>query len=247
MTDSARSLNGTQGSGCISVLLANSHRLVRELVVNGLELEPGICVIGTAATADEALAMAARIAPDVVILSVGLAGADPTQTACKLRSTSSASRVLVLAEDEDQSVLTGNIRCGANGYITTGCSMAELAAAVRAVHEGTMHVPTPMLGPLISTLIGDSREQREARRRLSRLTQREREALALLVKGASTDGIAAALVISPDTARSHVQHVLSKLGVHSRLEAAAYVVERGVVEELPEVPDVPARRARAHA
>jgi two-component system nitrate/nitrite response regulator NarL len=89
-----------------------------------------------------------------------------------------------------------------------------------------------MLGPLLKRLIVRRREQDEALRRMSRLTRREREVLALLAEGADNDGIAQALVISPQTARTHIQNVLSKLGVHSRLEAAAFVVQNGILDEL---------------
>jgi DNA-binding NarL/FixJ family response regulator len=89
-----------------------------------------------------------------------------------------------------------------------------------------------MLGPLLTHLIRRHREEEEARRRLRDLTRREREVLALLAEGTDNDAIAQRLVISPETARTHVQNVLHKLGVHSRLEAAAFVLQNGVLREL---------------
>lgn len=233
-------------SGGISIVLAHGQRLVRDLLAAGLNTVGDIEVVGTAATEREALAAAGRNTPAVVILAVGLPGADPVRTTCAVRARSSQSRVLVLADNEDQAVLTSNLRCGANGFITMDCTLADLAAAIRRVHEGEMHLPQMMLGPLISTLMKNSAEQREARGRLNELTRRERETLALLIQGCDTARIAARLVITPETARTHVQNVLAKLSVHSRLEASAYVVERGLVDELPEVPEVTGRALASH-
>jgi two-component system nitrate/nitrite response regulator NarL len=89
-----------------------------------------------------------------------------------------------------------------------------------------------MLGALLSRLIVHRRQQDEALKRMARLTRREREILALLAEGADNDAIAQELVISPQTARTHIQNVLGKLGVHSRLEAAAFVLQNGIMEDL---------------
>ena len=92
-----------------------------------------------------------------------------------------------------------------------------------------------MLGSLLQRLIHRRREQDDAVRQLSKLTRRERQVLGLLAGGADNDRIAQVLVISPETARTHVQHVLNKLGMHSRLAVAAFVVANGLVDELAAV------------
>jgi DNA-binding NarL/FixJ family response regulator len=89
-----------------------------------------------------------------------------------------------------------------------------------------------MLGALLQRLIHRRRERDAALRRMAELTRREREVLALLAQGADNDGIAQRLVISPETARTHIQNVLGKLDVHSRLEAAAFVVQNGILDDL---------------
>jgi two-component system nitrate/nitrite response regulator NarL len=95
-----------------------------------------------------------------------------------------------------------------------------------------MIIPRRMLGALLGRLIKRRREQDEALRLMSKLTPREREILGLLSKGSDNHMIARELVISPETARTHIQKVLTKLGVHSRLEAAAFVVKNGILDEL---------------
>ena len=89
-----------------------------------------------------------------------------------------------------------------------------------------------MLGALLQRLIHRRRERDEALKRMAKLTRREREVLALLAQGADNDGIAQHLVISPETARTHIQNVLGKLDVHSRLEAAAFVTQNGILDDL---------------
>src|SRR5919106_687622 len=127
----------------------------------------------------------------------------------------SESDVEVVAEARD------GLEAGASGYLTKESPLAELIDAARAIHRGETLIPRRMLGALLARLIRRRREQDEALRRMSKLTRREKEVLALLAGGGDNDAIAQALVISPQTARTHIQNVLGKLGVHSRLEAAA--------------------------
>jgi len=115
--------------------------------------------------------------------------------------------------------------------LTKESPLSELIYASRAIDRGETVVPPRMLGPLLTRLIHRRSERDDAMRRVSLLTRREREVLALLAEGADNGGIAAALVISPETARTHIQNVLNKLGVHSRLEAAAFVRETRVLLE----------------
>jgi DNA-binding NarL/FixJ family response regulator len=113
--------------------------------------------------------------------------------------------------------------------------MMELITAIRALYRGEAMVPPMMLGPLLAALIRRRREQAAIMQRLSGLTRREREVLLLVCRGADSRTIAEELVISPETARTHVQNVLSKLGVHSRLEAAALIGPDDLLEQLVEM------------
>jgi DNA-binding NarL/FixJ family response regulator len=137
-----------------------------------------------------------------------------------------------LARDEDQIALLDALEAGAAGFITRTSALGELITAIRAIHRGEAMVPPMMLGPLLAALIRRRREQANVMQRLSSLTRREREVLLLVCRGAHSRSIAEELVISPETARTHVQNVLSKLGVHSRVEAAALMGPDDMLDQL---------------
>ena len=182
----------------------------------------------------QAVAEAERSQPDVVLLDASLPNCDGIRATSLIRDRVPASRVLILCGEEDDRVLVDALEAGANGFLSKGSPLSELIDAARALFRGEILIPPKMMGGLLARLIRRRREQDEAHRRLSRLTRRELEVLRFLARGADNDGIAQALVISPQTARTHVQNVLGKLGVHSRLEAAAFVTRSGLLDELLE-------------
>jgi DNA-binding NarL/FixJ family response regulator len=216
----------------IRILLADSQSLFREAVKVVLGSEPGLEVVAEAGDGLEAVAEAERTGPNVALVDLNLPNCDGVRATFLITERVPSCRVVVLADDEDESVLVNAVEAGASGFLTKESPLAELIHATRAIHRGETLIPRQMLGPLLKRLIVRRREQDEALRTMSRLTRREREVLALLAEGADNDGIAQALVISPQTARTHIQNVLSKLGVHSRLEAAAFVVQNGILDEL---------------
>lgn len=214
------------------VLVAIESRLYLEMLKSGLEQEPDIDVVGDAGDAESAIAAAESTKASVVLMSSGLPGFADGQAGCMLRDRYPTCRIIVLADDRDQRLLADGLGCGASGYLTKDCTMAELVEAVRGVARGEVLVPPSMLGPLLSDLMERRKGHEEALLRLSRLSPRERQVLALVARGKKTADIAEALVISPETARTHVQNTLTKLGVHSRLEAASFVIEHGLVGHL---------------
>jgi DNA-binding NarL/FixJ family response regulator len=223
------------GQEPIKVLLADAQGLVREALRSVLENAHDIVVVAEAADGMQAIAEAERTRPDVALVDADLPNRDSTHTTLSIRERVPGCRVLMLSDGVDQRALTVAIEFGASGFLTKGSPIAELLDAVRAVHQGDTLVPPRMLGSLLQSLIHRRREQDDAVRQLSKLTRRERQVLGLLAGGADNDRIAQVLVISPETARTHVQHVLNKLGMHSRLAVAAFVVANGLVDELTAV------------
>jgi DNA-binding NarL/FixJ family response regulator len=133
---------------------------------------------------------------------------------------------------DDVDVLVAALEAGATGFVGRSGDVVELLAAIHAVVSGESVIPGHLLGGLLRHLIERRREDSEAHERFRTLSNREQEVLRLLGQGLDQAGIAHALLISPQTARTHIQNVLAKLGVHSRVEAAGFAVEHGFVNAL---------------
>jgi two-component system nitrate/nitrite response regulator NarL len=168
----------------------------------------------------------------VILLDADLPNGTLTEAVSMLRECSSRSRVFVLAGERDHDVLAEVLEAGASGYETKEATLSELIEAVRTVGRGGFSAPGSMISTLLSGLVHRRRTHDGALRRLSQLTRRERQVLAMLARCGDTNRIARDLVISPETARTHIQNVLGKLGVHSRLEAAAFVLENQILQDL---------------
>lgn len=216
------------GERTVRVVVADAHSLFREALAAALATEAGLEVVAQARDGLEAVQQVERTEPDVAVLDADLPTYDVVRTTRHIRERVRRCRVLVLAADEDEDTLTEAIHAGASGYLTKGHRLKELVAAIRQIDRGQTLVPPHLLGRLLDRLITRARTQDQAGRRLARLTLREREVLNLLAQGGDNQSIAAALVISPQTARTHIQNVLVKLRVHSRLEAAAIAIQNGM-------------------
>jgi NarL family two-component system response regulator LiaR len=218
--------------GGIRILLADEQSLFREAVRVVLEAEPGMEVVAEARDGVQAVLEAEKSHPHVAFVDSNLPNRDVIQTTRAIRSHVPECRVVVVGSEGDNEILIDAVKAGACGFLTRESPLLELIDAARTVHRGETLIPGHMLGTLLDALIRQRRGEDEALKRAARLTRREKEVLALLAEGANNDVIAQCLVISPQTARTHIQNVLGKLGVHSRLEAAAFVVQNGILGDL---------------
>lgn len=214
----------------VRILLADAHSLFREALSAALAGQPDLAVVAEAEDGLEAVGEATRMEPEVAVLDADLPNCEGVRAARLIRERVPGCRVVLLAAEEEQDTLADAINAGVNAYLTKASPLADLVDAIRAVHRGDTLVPARMLGGLLDRLVNRRREQSDAVRRIGRLTPREREVLALLAQGGDNDSIARDLVISPQTARTHIQNVLVKLGVHSRLEAAAVAIRNGLLD-----------------
>jgi two-component system, NarL family, nitrate/nitrite response regulator NarL len=215
----------------LRVVLAEPHRLLRDALREALRDEHGFEVVATDGDTSATLLQVERVRAAVVL--VGATLRDELPALCeRLHGLDASTRALVFDGEGSEDNLLHAIESGAAGYVTGEGGLAGVAEAIRCITRGEAVVPPAMLGPLLRRLISRQREAAEAAERLVTLTPREREVLSLLVEGRDVDGIAAALFISPETARTHVQRVLRKLGVHSRLEAITLVATTGLAERL---------------
>jgi DNA-binding NarL/FixJ family response regulator len=218
--------------GEIRILLADGQPLFLDAVRAAIDAEADLRIVATAGDGIQAVAEVQRERPHVAVIDLDLPNGDGLRTTRQIAQSVPDCRVLVLAEREDPEALLRAIQAGASGFVARSSLVRELVEAARKVRAGETVVPPLLLPGLISSLVRRRREQDDAAPRMSRLTGRERQVLNLLAEGADNDQIARILVISPETARTHVQNALGKLGVHSRLEAVALITRTGILADL---------------
>ena len=208
----------------ISVLIVDDHPVVRRGLRVLLEVQDGIEVAGEAGDGATALALAAELAPDVVLLDLKLPGLDGIAVLGELRTRDSQARVLVLTSATEPASASLAIRSGAAGVVYKDVDPDALVRAIRSVHDGHLLLAPEAAGSLVRTAAGWNPAAG-----LDALTSREREVLAEIAKGRSNREIARTLGVSEKTVKAHVSSVLAKLGVQDRTQAALVAVrhERG--------------------
>jgi DNA-binding NarL/FixJ family response regulator len=202
----------------VRVLLADDHRLMREGTAALLGADERIEVVGLARDGREALALAERRRPDVVLLDLNMPEVDGLEACARLRKQD-GPEVLMLTVSEEEPDLYAALRVGAAGYLTKDVPPAELIEAVLAVARGEPRIAPAMASRMLADL---GRGEAPPEDPLARLSDREREVLALLAEGLRNREIAERLVISEPTVKTHVRHVLEKLRIRNRAEAAAF-------------------------
>ena len=233
---SEQGMGMADGGSRIRVLLADEQVLFREAARVVLESQGDLEIVADAGDGLGCVAECERTRPDIAFIALDLPGCDGIRAAALISERVPSCGIVLLAKNDDLQTLVAALEAGAGAFLTKDTPFSELVEAARTVARGETLIPRQMLGPLLGKLIRRRRQQDEALTKLDRLTRREREILSLLAQGADNQAIAQDLVISPETARTHIQKVLGKLGVHSRLEAAAFVMKHGILEELTGVP-----------
>jgi NarL family two-component system response regulator LiaR len=212
----------------IRVLLVDDHAVVREGLRAFLELQDGIEVAGEAGDGEEAVAEAARLRPDVILMDLVMPKLDGVGAMRRLRESVPSARVVVLTSFLEDDRLLPAIQAGAAGYLLKNTEPAELARALRAAHAGEAIIDPTVAARLVSALADGPRAARDER---DQLTRRERQVLELIVRGRSNKRIAFELGIAEKTVKAHVGHVLAKLGVTDRTQAALLAVREGLVTD----------------
>lgn len=209
------------------VLIIDDHMLFAEAIRFALQAHD-VDVVGIAASSEEALPAVRRLCPDLVLVDIGLPDGSGLTVGKAILQEYPAMKVLALSALDEPRAVREALRAGFQGYVAKDTPVARFIQAIDAVLAGHVVVPRP-LAPRIA---GARSAEEEAVALLSnQLTAREREVLGLLVEGASGQSIARSLGISPNTVRTHVQSVLTKLQVRSRLEAATFAVRHRIVAD----------------
>ena len=209
-------------------MIVDDHPVVRQGLRTFLAVQEGIDVVGEAGDGAEAVAMVRTLTPDVVLLDLVMPGLDGVAAITQLTAESPDTRVLVLTSFPDDDKLLAAVQAGAAGYLLKDVAPSELANAVRAVARGEAALSSRPAARLLREYAqGGSQTTSVA------LTRREREVLALVGRGLANKQIARELAIAEKTVKTHVSHVLSKLGLADRTQAALYAVREGLVDPGP--------------
>lgn len=210
------------------VLLVDDHELVRQGIAAMLAKAEGIQVVGEARTGREAIELARRELPDVILMDVRMPDMDGLEATRRIKDERPRTAVVMVTMHENPAYLREAVRAGAAGYLLKDVGREELVDAIRQVAGGGAFIEGQMLKGMLTDMKPAGPMPTAARN----LTKREREILALVAEGMSNREIAERLVLSPETVKSHVAAILEKLGVSDRTQAAIYAVKNGLVEGL---------------
>lgn len=203
------------------IVIVDDHAVVREGLERILAKCADLEVVGTASSGEEALILAAALEPDLVLLDLSLPGMHGLEVLSALQDSDNPPRVVVLTIHDDDDIVLGAVRGGAQGYVLKNATRDELLAAVRKVAAGGQSFDEVVVRALLR---GDQREVL-----CSLLTARELEILRLVATGKTNKEIAAQLFISSDTVKGHLETTYRKLGVSDRAHAVAVAIRNGLV------------------
>jgi DNA-binding NarL/FixJ family response regulator len=226
-----------QGQGApIRVLLVDDHQLLTDALSRVLAREPDIVMAGVAATVAQVRSVI-RPDVDVVLMDYRLpdgTGIDATRI---VKAQAPLARVVMLTAIADDETVLESIQAGADGYITKNRAMEDVVGAVRAAHAGEILLPRSVIMDIAQRVVA-ARDRAGERVSVEPLTPRELEVLRALTEGLASAQICSRLHIAPNTLRTHVQNIMGKLHVHSKLEAVAFALRNRLVEP-PTTDDLP--------
>jgi DNA-binding NarL/FixJ family response regulator len=227
MTD----VTGGQAADPIGVMIADDQALVRAGFRLVLEIEPDIRVVGEAADGAEAVARAAELKPDVVLMDVRMPGMDGIEATRHLTSGGNDPRVVMLTTFDMDEYVYEALLAGASGFMLKDTQPELLVAGLRAVHHGESLLAPSVTRRMILAYLERPRavDAQAAAAALATLTAREEETLRLLARGLTNAEIAARLYVAETTVKTHVGRVLMKLGLRDRVHAVIYSYETGLV------------------
>ena len=209
------------------LMIVDDHEVVRMGLKAALEIEEDFTVVAEAGNGQDAIDRAKVQRPDIVLMDVRMDGMDGIEACREIRSEFPDTRVLMLTSFAEEETVVAALLAGAAGYVLKNVARARLLEALRSVARGETLLDSKVTRSVLEKLTSGA----GAKQSDDNLTEREREVLVLIADGATNKEIAAKLVVSENTARNHVSHILSKLGFSRRSEAAAYAVRKGLVKD----------------
>jgi len=218
--------------GPISVLLVEDHLILAESFAALLKRDPLIEVVGIAATASEAVALARRHKPDIVLMDVRLPDGSGVEAAKTIRSMTKGTAFIFLTAYDSAEALGDAVEAGAAAFLPKSEATETVVEAIKRVAAGEMLIERGQIQSALAWHRARRQQERERQAALAALTRREMEVLTLLAEGESTPTIATRLHISSLTVKTHIRSLLAKLGAHSQLQAVARAQTLGIIPSL---------------
>lgn len=210
----------------IKILLADDHTILREGLKSLLNTDPEIEVIGEASNGYDAIALAGKLNPDVILMDIGMPVMNGLEATKKLKEEHPSIKILILTQYDSQEYLFSVLSAGAAGYVLKRTASTELLWAIKTVQEGLAYLSPVMTQALIKEYLkgeGPTIKTKEL------LTPREQEVLKLIAEGNTNQDIADILVLSLKTVQTHRAHIMEKLNFHDRTELVKYAIKKGII------------------
>jgi DNA-binding NarL/FixJ family response regulator len=211
----------------VRVLVVDDQALVREGLMTLLETAPGIVPVAAAADGEEAVTLAARHRPDVVLMDLRMPKLDGVEATRRIRAARPDTEIVVLTTHADEGSILDALRAGARGYLTKDAGIAEISRAVQAAaaHQALLD---PIIQSRLVAAAGAAQRPAPPPSLPDELSPREAEVLTLIARGLSNAEIAATLVVGEATVKTHVNHVFAKIGARDRAQAVHYAYTHGL-------------------
>jgi DNA-binding NarL/FixJ family response regulator len=213
----------------IRVLLTEDHTIVRQGLSALLRSEPDMEVVGEASDGLEAVEMARKMIPDVVLMDIAMRNLNGLEATRKIKRLFPDMKVLVLTMYENEEWIFQTLKAGASGYLIKDSAMTDLTSAIRAIHQGDSYLSPSISKKVIDEYIRKA-EMGEKGRTDDLLSGREREILQLIAEGHSVPKIASALCISKKTVEAHKTHIMEKLNIRDKVGLIKYAIRTGLTK-----------------
>ncbi|QZN97497.1 two-component system response regulator NarL [Symbiopectobacterium purcellii] len=208
-----------------TLLLIDDHPMLRNGVKQLLSMVPGLRVVGEASDGEQGVVLAAELDPDLILLDLNMPGMNGLETLVRLREKALSGRVVVFSVSDHEDDVVSALKNGADGYLLKDMEPEDLLASLHQAASGKM-VLSETLMPILAASLRENRQGSD--RSIQQLTPRERDILKLLAQGLANKVIARKLSITESTVKVHVKHLLKKMKLKSRVEAAVWVLQEKI-------------------
>lgn len=210
----------------IRVLLADDHKIVRDGLRTLLEKHADITVLGEAEDGREALQMARKLSPDVIVMDIAMPELNGIEATRQILADYPGIKIVALSMHSDKRFVSEMLKAGASAYLLKDCAFEELITAIRTIIKGKIYLSPGIAGVVLADYISSDRKTETSA--FSQLSDREREVLQLMAEGRSTKEVAAHLNVSIKTVETHRANIMSKLDIHSIAELTKYAIREGL-------------------